>query len=215
MRAIRKILVTTDFSDFSTAGMEYAISLASSYRAQIWLLHVVDNTPLIRLPRVEKGSEAVLRQGVEKAAARLKDLAARVFPAGRSVTSVVRQGDPCAEIVKFAREEGMDIIVMATHGRTGISHVLMGSVAEKVVRMSAVPVLSVKPKPIRAMALRPEDIQEQLHLGSARRGSRSGRVERGRRKRIDATHVDNAVEFCRFDSSRDIIQYPLTRRSTT
>ncbi len=181
MATVRKILVTTDFSEFSLASVDYARSLASSYGAGIWLLHVVDYSPIIHLRRVEKSAEAVMQNAVEKAEVRLRDLARSAFPTHEKVRSVVRRGDPCSEIVRFAREEGMDMIVMATHGRTGISHVLLGSVAEKVVRYSTVPVLSVKPKPIRAIAIAPEDIQEQLHLDA---GRATARLKRAGKKRI-------------------------------
>jgi len=77
---------------------------------------------------------------------------------------VVKTGSPAAVIKRFAEEEGMDLIVMATHGRTGLRYILMGSVAERVVRISSVPVLTVKPQPLREAILKREDIETELHL---------------------------------------------------
>ena len=66
-------------------------------------------------------------------------------PAEMNAIAVLRKGEPYREIIRFAEEENADLIILATHGRTGLSHMLMGSVAEKVVRHSSVPVLTVKP----------------------------------------------------------------------
>ena len=70
-------------------------------------------------------------------------------PAQTRLTAVVRRGMPAEEIKRFAQEEGIDLIVMASHGRTGLRHMVMGSVAERVVRLCSVPVLTVKPHPFR------------------------------------------------------------------
>jgi nucleotide-binding universal stress UspA family protein len=68
--------------------------------------------------------------------------------------------------VKYASAEGMDLIIMATHGRTGLAHVVMGSIAEKVVRHSEVPVLTIKPLPLHPTWVKQQDVDEQLHLQS-------------------------------------------------
>jgi len=81
-----------------------------------------------------------------------------------TVKKIVRFGDPSKEIVTFAQEEKMDLIIISTHGRTGLSHVLLGSVTERVVRHSLVPVLTVKPLSIQNQIMEEEDIDEQLHL---------------------------------------------------
>jgi nucleotide-binding universal stress UspA family protein len=147
MKVIQKILIPTDCSEASLAGVEYATSMAESYGAQIVLLYVSDH------PK-------------EKAARELQQLAAKRLP--RETLQVVRRGDPSKEIVRFATSEGIDIIIMATHGRTGISHVLMGSVAEKVVRYSPVPVLTVKHPGMRTALLEAGDVAEQLHMRTGR-----------------------------------------------
>jgi nucleotide-binding universal stress UspA family protein len=68
------------------------------------------------------------------------------------------------EIRKFAEEEGVDLVVIATHGRTGLKHIVMGSVAERTVRHSSIPVLTVKPHPLRETILKNEDVERDLHL---------------------------------------------------
>jgi len=77
---------------------------------------------------------------------------------------VVRSGVAEKEILRFAEEERIDLVVMATHGWTGLRHMLMGSVAEKVVRYSPIPVLTVKPKPAREEIVRRDDVELELHL---------------------------------------------------
>jgi nucleotide-binding universal stress UspA family protein len=146
---LKKILVTTDLSQYSLEALEYAQSFSLLYASRIFLLHVDEH--------------AHHRSG-EQAVAALAEFVPRNIDPDLKLTQIVRSGHPAAEIIKFSREENVDLIVMATHGRTGVKHVLMGSVAEKVVRLSAVPVLTVKPLPIRESLLREEDVENELHL---------------------------------------------------
>ncbi|MRR37540.1 universal stress protein [bacterium] len=152
MMYLRKILVTTDLSEYSLASMEYASSFGILYSSRITLLHVVDHREGHHV-RTDGDARTALAQFVEK----------HISP-DISLTPVVRFGDPADEIRLFAQEEGFDLIVMATHGRTGLRHILMGSVVEKVVRHSPVPVLTVKPHPLRESILRNEDIEHELHI---------------------------------------------------
>jgi nucleotide-binding universal stress UspA family protein len=144
---LKKILVTTDLSQLSLEAMEYAQSFGLLYASRIFLLHVEEHS---------RGD----RDGV----AALAEFVARYIDPEIRLTQVVRSGHPAAEIRKFSKEENVDLIVMATHGRTGVKHALLGSVAEKVVRLSAVPVLAVKPFPVRESILRDEDVESELHL---------------------------------------------------
>jgi nucleotide-binding universal stress UspA family protein len=149
---LRKILVTTDLSDYSLAAMEYASSLGLIYSSRLFLVHVVDH---------REGQHGMTEEQGRKV---LGDFVDRHVSRDVSVVPVVRFGNPVLEIRKFAAEEGIDLVVMATHGRTGLRHILMGSVAEKVVRQSSVPVLTVKPHPIRESILQDEDVEKELHL---------------------------------------------------
>jgi nucleotide-binding universal stress UspA family protein len=143
---LKKILVPTDLSPYSLAAMEYASSFGLRYMSKLYLLYVVESG------QIEEG-RAALKEFVEKS----------LSPEPR-VEPVVKTGNPIVEIRRFAEQEGADIIVMATHGRTGLRHMMMGSVAEKVVRLSSIPVLTVKPKPLRENILKDEDVENDLHL---------------------------------------------------
>lgn len=127
--------------------MEYAASFGLLYTSHLVLLHVVEGG------RAEEDGLAALAQ-----------FAAEHLRPEQKVTLVVRSGNAADEIVRFAEDEAVDLVVMATHGRTGLQHMVMGSVAEKVVRFSGVPVLTVKPKPVRESILRKEDVETELHL---------------------------------------------------
>jgi nucleotide-binding universal stress UspA family protein len=161
MNIIRRILVPTDFSELSLSGIDFIRSLAVLYDAELVLLHVVDTTPPPAVPELDV--HASLTREETRAKERLAEIVVRLFPATRNITPLVRRGDPAKEIVRLASEEGADLIVIATHGRTGLAHVLMGSVAEKVVRHATVPVLTVKPESMRPPLMEQEDINEQLH----------------------------------------------------
>jgi nucleotide-binding universal stress UspA family protein len=151
MMYLRKILVTTDLSEYSLAAMEYAASFGLLYSSTLFLLYVIE---------AREG-----HHGEEEGARRALDafIMKHVSPDVR-IVPVIRQGNPSFEIRKFAEEEGVDMIIIATHGRTGLRHIVMGSVAERTVRHSNVPVLSVKPRPLREGFLRNEDVEKELHL---------------------------------------------------
>jgi nucleotide-binding universal stress UspA family protein len=161
----RKILITTDMSEFSLAAMEYAASVGLLYAAKLRLLHVLEHTPggMKRLG-LEDDGKAEERLAEQETARELREFVAQKVGPHIPLVPVVRSGSPAEMITQYAKEEGMDLIVMATHGRTGLRHILMGSVAEKVVRTSDVPVLTVKPQVLREAILKREDIEIELHL---------------------------------------------------
>ena len=146
MKTIKNILVPTDLSNLSLVAMDYAISLAMMYKAKIYMLHVIDHDPVLAFPTVDRHFQTVPRDARKRARKSLKHWISDRWKSGGAITEVVRRGDPSKEIVGFAREKGIELIVMATHGRSGIAHFIMGSVAEKVVRYAPVPVLTIKPK---------------------------------------------------------------------
>lgn len=159
MRMIKKILVPTDFSELSFAGIEYVSSLSGLYNATVYLIHVLETGSVRTQDGVSIDPDAKVME-------LLSEVAAERMPHVRSVVRVVRHGEASREIVKFVREEGIDLVVIATHGRTGLPYVFMGSVAERVVRFSPVPVLAVKPDSVRMKFLEQADLDEQLHLRS-------------------------------------------------
>jgi len=154
---LKKILVTTDLSDFSLAAMEYATSFGTLYTSRLYLLYVLDGR------EGHHGKEGPPKNE-EEARKNLEEFVHANVPADTRITLVVKKGVAAQEIRRFAEEEGIDLIVIATHGRTGLRHMLLGSVAERIVRYSGIPVLTVKPHPFRESILQEEDVEKELHL---------------------------------------------------
>ena len=140
---IARILCPTDFSEASTHAVDLAVTMASRYKARIAAVHVVDAgvvVPEFGLSTVASIDEAGLSALRRKTEAELS-AASR---AGISIDVFVDVGSPAARILDRAAMLPADLIVMGTHGRTGLGRLLMGSVAEKVVRSATYPVLTVK-----------------------------------------------------------------------
>jgi len=153
MVTIRTILVTTDLSPFSLSAISYATTMRLAFGARLHLLHVLEE---------KKGSAGNGTGSREEALLELRAIVARLE--GPEPICCVREGDPAGEICRYARETGIDMIILATHGRTGLRHMVMGSVAERVVRRACVPVLTVKPPALAESFLREEDVERELHL---------------------------------------------------
>ena len=137
---LQKILLPTDFSNYSAAATKYACELATRFDAELHLLHTLE-AHLSSTPEFGMGL-ALPKYINESRAAAEKSLAGVLDPkwsAGRTVIQAVVEGSPKVEIVRYARKQEIDLIVLATHGRTGLSHVIMGSVAENVVRTAPCP----------------------------------------------------------------------------
>ena len=146
MSMIKRILVPTDFSTTSDLAIGYGIDLAKRYGASMHLLHIVEDTYLAHaypdgyyaeLP----GIHAKLRADAEQ---RLAEVFTRCTAAAVPVTRQVADGRPASVIVETAKAVGTDLIVMGTHGRSGVAHFIMGSVAEHVVRTAPCPVFTVR-----------------------------------------------------------------------
>ena len=164
VKRIKTILVPTDLSDLSLAALEVAAVLACGEDAKVTLLHVVESSPLLGFHTVDYTSETLFRDSEEKAEKDLDRIIREQTPFPAALAAAVRRGDAQKEIVRFAVEENVDLIVMATHGRTGLAHIMLGSVAERVVRRSPVPVVTVKPPEMRERLILGRDIEEQLHF---------------------------------------------------
>ncbi|MGH8657022.1 MAG: universal stress protein [Gammaproteobacteria bacterium] len=142
---IRRLLIATDFSALSEHTLDYAIGLATALNASVELLHV-HHSPALSLqdgdlsmpvnPTLEAEYQANVQQRLDK-------LVEKYQASGVKISGRLLSGIPYAEIIRAAEEGGVDLIVMGTHGRTGLAHLLMGSVAERVVRSSPIPVLTV------------------------------------------------------------------------
>jgi|ERR1041385_4209453 nucleotide-binding universal stress UspA family protein len=163
MKTIKKILFATDFSELSAAAVEYAETIAENFASVIYVAHVVDSVPAIHV-EYPPPSYALVSQAVRtKAMKSLENFVAKNFRSYNKLKFDILEGHPDQELVLLAQDEGIDLIIMATHGRTGLAHLVMGSIAEKVVRHSPIAVLLVKPQDIRENILTEADVQEQLH----------------------------------------------------
>lgn len=144
---LHKILLPTDFSEYSAAAKSYACELAAKFGAELHLLHTLEHqyslTPEFGLGFASPTQISESKVAAEKALSGLLDSG---WAANQKVIYRVIDGSPKAEIVRYARAENIDLIVISTHGRTGLAHMLIGSVAESVVRTAACPVLTVRPK---------------------------------------------------------------------
>lgn len=138
-----RILVPTDGSAGVERAIEQAVALAEVHGATIHAVFVVNTASFASLPMETswEGVSDMLREDGEAALERVREIAA-----GRDVPveTALIEGTPSKEVVRYAEEEGCDLIVMGTHGRGGIDRLLLGSVAERVVRGSPVPVLTVR-----------------------------------------------------------------------
>jgi len=138
MNTIKNILVPTDFSETSNAALNYGIGLVRAFGAQLYLLHVQGGTgenfeANFPVGRFEAGPREYVNTFLSP------QEIARLRP-----EYAVRTGTPAAQIVRYADVRNVDLIVMGTHGRSGVAHLLMGSVAEQVMRTAPCPVLLVR-----------------------------------------------------------------------
>ena len=136
-----EILVPTDGSPASDAAITHAIDLAERYDARLHALYVVDGAAYSTL---EAGSEIVLEALESEGKEATKRVAQAATDAGVDSETVVTSGTAYRSIIDYAEENDIDMIVMGTHGRKGIDRYLLGSVTERVVRTSDVPVLTVR-----------------------------------------------------------------------
>lgn len=149
MLPIRTIIHPTDFSENSQAAFEVACAMARDYRASLYFVHVEPPSPVFAelgaIPPVPVDREAIERRLSEIRSAN---------PAVR-ITPMLLDGDETTEILAFAEKAHADLIVMGTHGRSGLSRLLMGSVAEEVLRRAPCPVMIIK-NPVLLRCAEPE-----------------------------------------------------------
>ncbi len=149
MFPFKKILCPTDFSEPSLCGLRMAEAMAKPGTTEIIVLNVHKPIPHLPTPRIEASDVTFDISAYEEqvAAAARENLAAlsdSLFADETPVRLEIRMGRPADEILHFAEEEGVDAIMIATHGRTGLAHIMFGSVAEKVVRRAKCPVLTIR-----------------------------------------------------------------------
>jgi len=142
---IKKILFATDFSEGSSVALPYAVDMAKQYGAKLYLVHVIYDVtkttgwyvPHVPLEEIYKDMEKRAREEIER-------FSAEALGGYSSLEHVILKGVPYEEIVRFTGENGIDLIVLGTHGRKGIDRVLFGSTAEQIVRNAPCPVLTVR-----------------------------------------------------------------------
>jgi nucleotide-binding universal stress UspA family protein len=143
---LHRILVPTDFSKHSENALSYAAAFAEKFGAELHLLHVVQDLALF-IPEAVTAAPPIAPP-VEQLTAAVREALDRVIMQHQlkrfGVQSEVREGNPFYEIIRYAKEKDIDLIIMGTHGHTGLIHVLLGSVAEKIVRKAPCPVLTVR-----------------------------------------------------------------------
>jgi nucleotide-binding universal stress UspA family protein len=137
------ILVPTDGSTGTDRAVEHALDLAEAYDADLHVLYVVNTSAYSTLP-ADANWESIIDALEEEGKTATGEVAERAEASGIDVTVEVDDGVPHKRILGYADEHGIDLIVMGTHGKTGLDRLLLGSVTEKVVRSSEVPVLTVR-----------------------------------------------------------------------
>ena len=143
---LRRILVPTDFSESANHALAYGISFAREYKAELVLLHVVETLSvgyagdLFPVPMAE-----VLNEITAYARGELAKAAAQAGERGVTARQVVIQGKPATEVIRYAKEQAIDMIVLGTHGRGVLDHALFGSTTERVMRKAPCPVLTCRP----------------------------------------------------------------------
>src|ERR1700676_4893632 len=149
MIAINRVLVPTDFSEPSDVAVQYGKAFAETFHATLHLVHVLDENTLIYPWTSPEGSTLTLGAARAELEHLVQDRLSHVLTDAErekfSAQVVTLIGSPFLEIVTYAKTQNIDLIVMGTHGRGPIAHMLMGSVAEKVVRKAPCPVLTVRP----------------------------------------------------------------------
>ncbi len=148
MITFKLILCPIDFSTTSYHALDTAIELATKLEAKIKLVHIYQY-PVFSMPEADLVSPVnlTLQDGYEEHMQKqLEDVCDKYSNDHISIESEIVEGVPYIEIVQTAKKINADLIIMGTHGRTGLSHMLMGSVAERVVRSSTIPVMSVPDK---------------------------------------------------------------------
>jgi nucleotide-binding universal stress UspA family protein len=146
MIPIERILLPTDFSEYSAHAIPYACSLADEYNAELHLLHVLEKVPTapyfgmgLTTPGFEEESEQHARKLLE-------NVLPADWPARERAVLALKHGSPFLETIRYVKEAKISLMVITTHGRTGLAHTLLGSQAEKLARKSPCPVLTVRPK---------------------------------------------------------------------
>ncbi len=145
MKPIETVLLAVDFSDYSTPAAEYAVMLAETFKASLTVVHIINDPVDLRGFYVPQLAFDQLEKEIEAGAhAMMNRFCEKHLAGARTVKTVIASGLPYEEINRVAEEEKASFIVIGTHGRTGLDHLIFGSTAERVVRGAPCPVLTVR-----------------------------------------------------------------------
>ena len=139
---LNRVLVPVDFSECSRKALAYALPLAEAFDATLTLVHIVE--PFYPIPELAAVDVSLFQRQVREGAERQLAALRKELGGNAAVETVLRVGHPVTEIINAARELDSDLIILSTHGRTGLAHVFMGSTAEQIVRRAGCPVLTVR-----------------------------------------------------------------------
>jgi nucleotide-binding universal stress UspA family protein len=198
---IRKVLVATDFSANSEGALRWGAEIARAHGAELALLHAL-RLPSLATPYVPVPPEIDLELE-EKATQRLAELRAQLAEASLVVTTEIRHDEPAAAIRDAALEGKVDLVVIGTRGLTGLEHLLLGSVAERVISVSPAPVFSVHPgdydrhRPLRRILV-PTDFSEEARKSAEIALDLIGAHTKGELILVHAYHVP--VEYSAYGS---------------
>jgi nucleotide-binding universal stress UspA family protein len=149
MDKIKTILAPTDFSKLSQGGVRYALEMAEFQGAEVIIFHVADYSDIIPYRELHSNHLKSVQEYLNDRSTEVDNFLRKTFPKLISKVKIhveVDVGTPHEKILERARKKGVDMIVMSTHGRAGVAHMLIGSVTEHVVRRSICPVLSIRPQ---------------------------------------------------------------------
>jgi nucleotide-binding universal stress UspA family protein len=148
MEQIKSIMVPIDFSEYSKNALKYAIDFAKQFNAKMFLIYVVE--PIIYPADFSMGQIAIPSADIDLQSRASEELIhlAKTIGSELHVETIIKTGKPFVEIIDAAKEKDVDLIIIATHGHTGVEHLLFGSTAEKVVRKAPCPVLTLR-EPIK------------------------------------------------------------------
>ncbi|MGQ0637211.1 MAG: universal stress protein [Planctomycetaceae bacterium] len=145
MIELKRILAATDFSKHSQVALQYAVAFAKAFSAEVILCHVLESPDFLsQLPPVSEGYFPPNLPEIEEKHARAQCEQLLAATGLSHVRVALPHGNPTTEIVNLAKSDNVDLIVVGTHGRGAIAHLLLGSVAERVVRSAPCPVLTVR-----------------------------------------------------------------------
>jgi nucleotide-binding universal stress UspA family protein len=142
----KNIIVPTDFSELSESSFAPALDIAKRYGAKIHLTYVLEKTPpFLAMRSLDVTEDEVMKNMEQNAKEQLEEMIKKFGDSEVEIIPVLRKGLDYEEIVAYSKEIQSELIVIATHGRTGIMHTLLGSVAQKVIRYAKCPVLVITP----------------------------------------------------------------------